>query len=160
MRPLNEVTPIITQREDVLGGARRHQVKGIQIWSRGSLSSYLPGRCLTGCCFQSRWWYYILSGWRRRGSPVGASRRPGEVCWSLQGAAHAHTHRHTRTHTHKTYTQMISTSQPSHKRTYYSPPAAVWTCLPSCAQHWNIYCAVVQNSGNVCLMLHWRLTVM
>lgn len=54
----------------------------------------LPGKCLTGCCFQSRWWYYILSGWRRRGSPVGASRRPGEVCWSLRGAAHTHT-RHT-----------------------------------------------------------------
>lgn len=52
----------------------------------------LPGKCLTGCCFQSRWWYYILSGLRRRGSPVGVSRRPGEVCWSLRGAAHTHTH--------------------------------------------------------------------
>lgn len=52
----------------------------------------LPGKCLTGCCFQNHWWYYILSGLKRRGSPVGASRQPGEVCWSLQGAACTHIH--------------------------------------------------------------------
>lgn len=52
----------------------------------------LPGKCLTGCCFQNHWWYYILSGLKRRGSPVGASRQPGEVCWSLLGAACTHIH--------------------------------------------------------------------
>lgn len=78
----------------------------------------LPGKYLTGCCFQSRWWYYILSGWRRRGSPVGASRRPGEVCWSLRGAAH--------THTHTTYTQMVSISQ-------------------LCSRHWSLTLTLVAD---------------
>lgn len=80
--------------------------RGVQIGdTQHQWGAYLPGKCLTGCCFQSRWWYYILSGWRRRGSPVGASRRPGEVCWSRRGAAHTHT----------TYTQMVSISQLSRR---------------------------------------------
>lgn len=86
------INPVLSQEKPWL-----HQVEGVQIGvTLAPVGPYLPGKCLTGCCFQSRWWYYILSGWRRRGSPVGASRRPGEVCWSLQGAAHTHTQ-----HTHR-----------------------------------------------------------
>ena len=71
----------------------------------------LPGKCLTGCCFQNRWWYYILSGWRRRGSPVGASRRPGEVWWSLLGAARTHTQ-----HTHRWSITTSSAAATDHSR--------------------------------------------
>lgn len=73
----------------------------------------LPGKCLTGCCFQSHWWYYIPSGLKRRGSPVGASRQPGEVCWSLRGAAC--------THIHNIHTQMVSMGQHSHHHRSLTP---------------------------------------
>lgn len=81
------------------GGGTQHQ------------GASLPDKCLRGCCFQNRWWYYILSGWRRRGSPVDASRRPGEVCWSLLGAARTHIQ-----HTHRWSVRASSATTTAHAR--------------------------------------------
>lgn len=85
---------------------------GSRLRNRGAEVASLPGKCLTGCCFQNRWWYYILSGLKTRGSPVGASRQPGEVCWSLRGAAC--------THIHNIHTQMVSMSPHSHFHSSHS----------------------------------------
>lgn len=85
----------------------RELSRGVQTGKHGARVASLPDKCLTGCCFQSHWWYYIPSGLKRRGSPVGASRQPGEVCWSLRGAAC--------THIHNIHTQMVSMSQHSRR---------------------------------------------
>lgn len=113
-------------------------IQGIPAWEnhRPGVGS-LPGKCLTGCCFQNHWWYYILSGLKRRGSPVGASRQPGEVCWSLRGAACTHIHN---IHTDGKYEP--TQPPPPHTRTNaYKPPTT------SCIMNKYYQCDLWQKKG-------------